>query len=397
METKIYLDAVKGDDSKGILGNIDLPFKTLDSAYGKLRESGPGGVGSFNSDVGIQHLQLESYSNIKVTGNGCIKITSKMTLDSVVFECPVLIELPVNTTPDSLVSLKGNVKLIGLLTITEAVYSKKVSYSFKTVFFNEGNFETSGTTIIRVNRMLTFIQNNKEMKVQAPSVDYQGGDLFLSGKDSKTCIYGSFPVNFKVSPGINSGYILSGYRYNTFCYGHFSGNALVDNVNLSITVNQDLDASTPLFVLENEVSLTLKNSNLKSNTKMVLCNTERFTKINTILDNIVQNKTLVRIKKIKDTYIIDDTDGDIFHIDFSGLPSKSIEVIIPDELVVGQKELFFNKINAHPNNKLIIKVNNVHHNSNFKYAGTGSVTLDYSKSQICLYKDEGTWYIKYIC
>lgn len=409
MEQKVYLDATKGEDAKGSINNSEAPFKTFDVAYNAARSQSKDKIVIQTSGSDKQLLKLPEYVNVQVTGSQCIKVIECLSLENVEFNVPVIIEVPVTLKGDKLIDTKGAVKFTEFLTVVEASYNKNNSYPLLTLITNSGILETSGITIIKVNRMFTFINNNGSMKIKMPSVEYQGGDFFLGGSTTTSnIIYGvpeSTPLQFKVNPGLKSGYLVNEKINNSFSWGRFKTNFSIENVNVNfILPDVGAAATVPLLISDVEptelkdTTFTIRGSLVKSNTKVSFSNTNNFTKINTVLaDTISIGKSTSRVKKITDNYVIDDIDGDMFHVDFSGNPGKIIQVTIPEDLVIGERELFFNKLNSHPNNKLQIKAKNIMSNGNIRAVHAGYIQLDHTKSQICLYKVNDIWYIKYLC
>jgi hypothetical protein len=381
MEYKVHLDSLKGDDNKGELNNQNLPFKTIDGAYTKLRDSTQE-VLTFVNDKGDQTLNLPKYEKCIFSGKNPYVLKQAVTLNDVELHGSLQVILSVKIAGTILSTRNFRCTQNSNLKVIEQYFNTNYTYSDITLIEVNGDINIESQAYIEVNRKVTFI--NKLSCTLAtfvmPNLVCQGGDLITDETETNNIINSSIS-NISLNY-VNTVYYLSNKKsIANFSLGRCK-NLKLSSVIIYMNLPVDIQRETNLFQVGN---LELENTQLISNYQIKLGETNLI-KINSKLIKIDCPKITSRVKVITSDYIIDDTDGDIFHIDFEGI--KTINIIIPDALDIGSRTLFFKKLNNNHTNTLSIKV---------KYCydfNSGCIILNHQRKQIELYQDNFVFYVK---
>lgn len=402
---KVYISSLEGDNEKGVINDSTKPFKDLDILYTRLRgqETTKTTHINFYVEKGFQRLNLERYFNCHFNGIDTIIIGTVTTLENVNIEGKITVELPTIIKSEMFIVTEGNVEVAqySILKIVEGVRNKKVSYPEIIVILNKGNLKIDTKPTIEVNRKITFVKNENSVNVKFPNVQSQGGILFTDTLDSKgTLVSGDGSTSdVKVSTGKSVGYLVTSNIPNKFSIGKFDNDAVFQNCKIDVKIPLYPELySNPLFIIsDNNIKSTktlltsfnfntdehllLQNSEVNSEVSLPLCNNNLVTKVNTNLYGIFFNKERPYIKKITGNYVLDDTFSDRYHIE----SVDNITITIPDEVDIGNHEIYFHKVNI--NSKMCIKTKKLH-------SSTGTLILDQGKTQVILYKHEGYYYTK---
>ena len=381
---RVYLDTLKGDDSKGALNDPTLPYKSLDSAYQAIRKTNESDRITFVLEKGSQVLKLDKYENCVFTGKEPIVTSTPVTLNQVEIVNPYNIVLPAKLT-GSLISGDFSIHSSSPVNISEEVPNSNMSYPHVNVFDLSADFKLDSKVNLKVNRMLTLIKSTRTIETIMPNGEYQGGNLFETTDILSNLVINKSQSVLKVNQGNNSGMFKTTRFNNTFCLGSCKG-VVLNEVTLDLNIPDQSGLKVPLFVSD---KLELKDSQVTVNFPVVLNSTNNaILKVNSKLINVEIDKQGSRIKTITSDYTMDDTDKDIYHVDFQTNINKVITFTIPNTLDISERELFFKKFANRHNNRFIIKVKSL------QGSNDGVLTLDRTRFQVGLYQSEGVFYTK---
>ena len=400
---EVQVDLTNGTDNSITAQGITQIFKTLDCAYQKSRELYPDSLIKFVLLNGYQYLTLDKYQNCVLSGTDYVKINKSVELVNVIFDIEVTSQLP----RDGLISIltREKVSFNKKLTVSEINYTLKRTYHEIIFINNEGVLCINEQANIKVSRKFTFVNNKLKSKVVFPNVESQGGALFNSDEGTKTRLIGKEANHIIIHNSISRGYVYNTRIYNDFVIINYFNNLLVIDVNLKFKYDQKvilfnsknsvLDNKYPLDCINAGDVMSIRNTSIESENVTILSNVDNITKINTKLYSVNYINRKIKVKTIKNNYILTDDDSDIFHINDV---EKDINIVIPDELSLDGREIYFRKINEINKNRIFIKSGKIKNFVVGRKLGSrdseGRIILDKHYPEVCMYEHDGGIYIK---
>ena len=418
MEKIVYVDSIKGDNTKGQIGDKQFPFKTIDNVYLTLRKNNPVCTDpiKFICENGEQTLTQDEYENINIIGSGETKLLltdNSIKFNNVELSIKIVLTLAAISEKDVVITNIGCLKILSGSTfdIVERKAVNGVCFSRKTIILNEGTLYNDAIVDINVNRAITFVHNKNIMKSNVPNVSCYGGEIFYGDNESILNEIKGVGKNIIKSNywQIRSVLLYTTTKNNKLSFGNFSKNVVLRDLNLDV-LNQPENQEDPLInfrdadvKIENDKNIHMKNFPINDSDFMVIINCKITSNIPScfvsegVKYNSTGNSELVGFKikpitqnifKINSNYV----HGDItiknpkYHIDAT---NGNITIKVPENLKLDDSELFYKRLDKtkHEVKILVPKCFDV---------STSVITLDSRHPTLILYKDSNeTMYIKY--